>query len=112
LCFPGAKFLCLYRHPLDVIASRLEARPAGRNGFGVDPYAGGSRRDMAMALAQFWAANVALILAVEERFRECSYRVRYEDLMADPEQVADGDLPLPWGRPGAGSAGIVLHSET
>src|SRR6184192_3891732 len=27
--FPGAKFLCLYRHPMDVIASGIEASPWG-----------------------------------------------------------------------------------
>ena len=42
-----------------------------------------------LAIAQFWAANVALIMAVEERFHECSLRVRYEDLLADPEGVGE-----------------------
>jgi Sulfotransferase family len=88
--FPGAKFLCLYRHPMDVIASGIEACPWGLNGFGFDTYADRSPRNTVMALAQFWAANVAIILAVEERFSECSYRVRYEDLVADPGQVSDG----------------------
>jgi len=88
--FPGAKFLCLYRHPMDVIASGIEACPWGLNGFGFDAYADRSPRNTVMALAQFWAANVAMILAVEERFSECSYRVRYEDLVAGPEEVSDG----------------------
>jgi Sulfotransferase family len=88
--FPGAKFLCLYRHPMDVIAAGIEACPWGLNGFGSDTYADRSPRNTVMALAQFWAANVAMILAVEERFSECSYRVRYEDLVADPQEVSDG----------------------
>ena len=88
--FPGAKFLCLYRHPMDMIASGIEACPWGLNGFGFDTYADRSPRNTVMALAQFWAANVAMILAVEERYSECSYRVRYEDLVADPEAVSDG----------------------
>jgi Sulfotransferase family len=88
--FPGAKFLCLYRHPMDVIASGIEACPWGLNGFGFDTYADRSPRNTVMALAQFWVANAAMILAVEERFSECSYRVRYEDLVADPEEVSDG----------------------
>src|SRR5215470_15678260 len=99
--FPDAKFLCLYRHPLDVIASGLEASPWALNGPGLDSYAGPSSRNTVLAIAQFWAANVALIMAVEERFHECSHRVRYEDLVADPEGVGDrifrflGVAPVP-----------------
>ena len=99
--FPDARFLCLYRHPLDVIASGLEASPWGLGGLGFDPYADLSPRNAVLALAQFWAANVALIMAVEERFHESSHRVRYEDLVADPEGVSDrifrflGVAPVP-----------------
>jgi hypothetical protein len=99
--FPDAKFLCLYRHPMEVIASGLEASPWGLNGPGFDSYADLSSRNTVLALAQFWAANVALIMAVEERFHECSHRVRYEDLVADPEGVSDrifrflGVAPVP-----------------
>jgi len=87
--FPDARFLCLYRHPLDVIASGLEASPWGLNGPGFGAYADLSPRNTVLALAQFWAANVALIMAVEERFHESSHRVRYEDLVADPEGVSE-----------------------
>jgi Sulfotransferase family len=99
--FPDAKFLCLYRHPMDVIAAGLEASPWGFNGPGFDSYADPSSRNTVLAIAQFWAANAALIMAVEERFHECSHRVRYEDLVADPEGVGDrifrflGVAPVP-----------------
>lgn len=88
--FPGVKFLCLYRHPMDVIASGIEACPWGLNGFGFDTYADRSPRNMVLALARYWADSAALIMAVERRFPECSYRVRYEDLIADPEAVSEG----------------------
>jgi Sulfotransferase family len=99
--FPDAKFLCLYRHPMDVIAAGLEASPWGLNGPGFDSHADLSSRNTVLAIAQFWAANAALIMAVEERFHECSHRVRYEDLVADPEGVGDrifrflGVAPVP-----------------
>jgi hypothetical protein len=99
--FPDAKFLCLYRHPMDVIGSGLEASPWGLSAPGFDSYADLSPRNTVLALAQLWAANVALIMAVEERFHECSHRVRYEDLVADPEGVGDrifrflGVAPVP-----------------
>src|SRR5262249_35362690 len=86
---PGAKFLCLYRHPMDVIASGLEAFPWGLSGSGPDSSGDRSPHATAQALARFWAANVTLSLAVEERCRECAYRVRYEDLVADPEGVGE-----------------------
>jgi hypothetical protein len=88
--FPGARFLCLYRHPMDVVASGIEACPWGLNGFGFDAYADSSPRNSVRALAQFWADNAALILAAEERLGDRAYRVRYEDLVAAPETVADG----------------------
>jgi hypothetical protein len=88
--FPGATFVCLYRHPMDVIASGIEASPWGLNGFGFDAYAASSPGNAVLALARFWADNTAAILAVEQRFPDRCHRVRYEDLVAAPESVAAG----------------------
>jgi Sulfotransferase family len=88
--YPNAKFICLYRHPMDMIASGIEACPWGLTGFGFEPYAAMSPGNSVQALAQFWADNMSAILAVEERFGERCHRVRYEDLVTDPETVADG----------------------
>jgi hypothetical protein len=41
-----------------------------------------------MALASFWADNTQAILAAEERLPSQCYRLRYEDLVADPERTA------------------------
>ena len=43
-----------------------------------------------LALAKYWADHAAAILAVEERFPRNCHRVRYEDLVADPDAVAAG----------------------
>jgi hypothetical protein len=88
--FPGAKFICLYRHPMDVIASGIEACPWGLKGFGFDRYAAESPGNAVLALARFWADHADAIHAVEERFPGRCHRVRYEDLVADPEAVAEG----------------------
>jgi Sulfotransferase family len=88
--FPGAKFICLYRHPMDVIASGIDACPWGLKGFGFDSYAAGSPNNAVLALARFWADDTAAILAVEERYPDRCHRVRYEDLVSDAEAVADG----------------------
>jgi Sulfotransferase family len=86
--YPEAKFVCLYRHPMDVIASGMEACPWGLNGYGFDPYIAAMPGNMVMALANFWADNTGQILSVEDGFPEQCHRVRYEDLVEDPDGVA------------------------
>jgi Sulfotransferase family len=86
--YPQARFICLYRHPMDVIASGAEACPWGLNGYGFEPYIAATPGNAVMALASFWTDNVQATLAVEERFQDACFRVRYEDLVADSEATA------------------------
>jgi hypothetical protein len=86
--YPEARFICLYRHPMDVIASGTEACPWGLNGYGFDPYIAATPGNAVMALASFWTDNVQATLAAEERFPDACLRLRYEDLVADPEATA------------------------
>lgn len=86
--YPEARFLCLYRHPMDVIASAMEACPWGLNGYGFDPYIAGTPGNAVFALARFWIDNVSTIHSVQEQFPASCHLVRYEDLVADPEAVA------------------------
>jgi hypothetical protein len=88
--FPDARFICLYRHPMDVIASGIEACPWGLRGFGFDPYAANTPGNSVLALAKFWADHATTILGIEDRFPDRCHRVRYEDLVTDPGVVADG----------------------
>jgi hypothetical protein len=86
--YPQARFICLYRHPMDVIASGAEACPWGLNGYGFEPYIAATPGNVVMALASFWADNVRATLAVEESLPDACLRLRYEDLVADPEATA------------------------
>jgi hypothetical protein len=86
--YPEAKFLCLYRHPMDVIASGIEACPWGLNGYGFDQYIAGTPGNAVWALARFWLDGAGATLTAEERFGGSCYRIRYEDLVANPEGVA------------------------
>lgn len=86
--YPEAKFLCLYRHPMDVIASGVEACPWGLHSHGFEPYIAANPGNSVHALARYWADYAGAILAIEDKFPARCHRVRYEDLVADPETVA------------------------
>jgi hypothetical protein len=88
--YPGARFICLYRHAMDMISSGLEACPWGLNGYGFDRYIADSPGNAMMALARYWLDGSAAIAAVQEQYPGSCHRVRYEDLVADPERVAAG----------------------
>jgi hypothetical protein len=88
--YPGARFICLFRHPMDMISSGLEACPWGLNGYGFDRYIADSPGNSVMALARYWLDGANAIAVVEEKHPGSCHRVRYEDLVADPERVAAG----------------------
>ena len=87
--WPQAKFICLFRHPMDVIASGMEASPWGVNGYGFDPYIAETPGNVVYALARFWADNAGAILAAQEQYPEACLPVRYEDLVGNTQSVAD-----------------------
>lgn len=86
--YPGTRFICLYRHPMDMISSGLEACPWGLNGYGFDPYIAGSPGNAVMALARYWNDQAHEIAGAEEKHAGKCHRVRYEDMVRDPERIA------------------------
>jgi len=88
--YPRARFVCLYRHPMDMIRSGLEACPFGLNGYGFEHYIAGSPGNAVLALARYWLDNATMIAGVGEAHQGQCHRVRYEDLAADPERVMEG----------------------
>jgi protein-tyrosine sulfotransferase len=109
--YPQARFICLYRHPMDVIASGMEACPWGLNGYGFDPYIAATPGNAVLALARFWAENVTGTLTAEERFAGHCIRVRYEDLVTDPETTAAGIFDFLGAAPARGIAARCLSPE-
>jgi hypothetical protein len=71
--FPEAKLVFLWRHPLAVVASIIHSFGHGRwnlQDYGIDLYSG-----------------LASLIEASHRHRERSFAVRYEDLVAQPDQT-------------------------
>jgi protein-tyrosine sulfotransferase len=86
--YPEAKFICLYRHCMDVIASGVEACPWGLHRFGFDSFAARYPGNSVTAVGGYWLAAVRSIMAFEESHPDACHRVRYEDLVTAPEETA------------------------
>jgi protein-tyrosine sulfotransferase len=86
--YPAAKFICLFRHPMDVIASAVEARPWGLRWFGLDPFVARYPGDSVTAIGSYWLSCTQAILAFAEKHQESCHLLRYEDLVTAPEESA------------------------
>jgi hypothetical protein len=96
--YPKAKFICLYRHCMDVIASGVEACPWGVHRFGFDPYVAQFPGNSVAAIGAYWMSCAQTIMKFEEEHPDSCHRIRYEDLVTAPEETIAGmfdflDLP-------------------
>ena len=82
--WPGARFVLLHRHCMDMVLSGLEASPWGLSAYGFEPVAQRSPTDSVVALAAYWADRTARMLDFERRQGARCLRLRYEDLVAAP----------------------------
>ncbi len=79
--FPQAKYLCLYRHCLDVVKSALEISdkiPA------LLPFLYASRGQLMTALIRYWTEWNGRLLRFEAAHPERCHRIYYEALVSDP----------------------------
>lgn len=90
--YPDARFICLYRHSMDVIASGVEACPWGLHRFGFDPFVAQHPGNSVAAIGSYWLATTQSILAFESSHPGVCYRVRYEDLVTSPEETVTAIL--------------------
>jgi hypothetical protein len=86
--FPGARFICLYRHCMDVIASGVETSPWGLRGFGFSDFAHQFPGNSVAAITGYWMNVARIMLAFEKENPERCLRIRYEDMVTDPESIA------------------------
>jgi hypothetical protein len=83
--FPNARYVLAFRHVMDTVASGIEASPWGFQAYGYAPYVHVSPANTVAALAKYWLDHVDQALAWETQHPETCLRVRYEDLVANPE---------------------------
>lgn len=86
--YPEAKFICLVRHCMDVIASGVETCPWGLSRFGFDPYVAQYPGNSVAAIGGYWLACTNAILSFHENHPDACHRIRYEDLVTAPEETA------------------------
>jgi Sulfotransferase family len=90
--YPDAKFICLFRHCMDMIASGVEVCPWGLRLFGFDPFVAQYPGNNVAALGSYWLACAQAILSFSDDHPGSCHRVRYEDLATAPEETVAGIL--------------------
>lgn len=88
--FPELRCLLAVRHVMDTIASGIEASPWGFQGYGYGPYVSATPGNFVAALANYWLDHVKAALEWEEAHKDECLRVRYEDLVVNPQDVVSG----------------------
>jgi hypothetical protein len=90
--YPEAKFICLFRHCMDVIASGVEACPWGLQRYGYDPFVAQYPGNSVAAVGSYWLSCAQGILSFADEHPGSCHRVRYEDLVTAPEETMAGIL--------------------
>ncbi len=85
--FPDTTFVCVHRACMDVIKVAVQSNPWGLYGQGFVPYLMSYPGNSVAALAAYWVSSTEQLLEFEASSTGAIYRVRYEDVMADPSQA-------------------------
>jgi hypothetical protein len=88
--FPRARFILLFRHVMDVVASGVAASTWGFSAFGYAQYVSRSVDNFVAPLVDHWTNQTGLALAWEREHEQICHRVRYEDLVVAPTEVLSG----------------------
>lgn len=88
--YPSAQFLCLFRECTDVVMSAMEASHWGFGAYGFDEYARDHPENLATAFVRFWVEKTSQLLQFKEENPQVAHSLRYEDLVADPENTLKG----------------------
>ncbi|MGI8863842.1 MAG: sulfotransferase family protein [Solirubrobacteraceae bacterium] len=85
--FPEARYVLLFRHVMDTVASGIEASPWGFQAYGYTPFVQRSPENFVAALVNYWLTHVDGALRWQEEHPGLCHGVRYEDLVTDPLTV-------------------------
>lgn len=83
-CYPNAYYIFLYRYPLDMIASGIEASRWGFSAYGFAPYIGTTPGNFVGGLGNYWIDKVSRMLEFERICTVAHARIYYELLCDDP----------------------------
>ncbi|MGO9559019.1 MAG: sulfotransferase family protein [Acidimicrobiales bacterium] len=86
-CYPDAAYIFLYRYPLDLIASGIEASRWGFNAYGFAPYLGAAPGNFVAGLGNYWIDRTTKMLEFERTCQVAHARVYYELLCDQPGQT-------------------------
>jgi protein-tyrosine sulfotransferase len=85
--WPEAKYICLVRHCMDVVASAVEACPWGLTGFGLDQFNSHYPGNSIAAVAAYWLQTTTNIIEFARQHDDQCLVIRYEDLVSRPADV-------------------------
>lgn len=100
--YPEARFICLVRHCMDVIASGAHVCPWGVSRYGFDPFVTQFPGNTVAAIGAYWLSCNQAILEFRDKNPGCCTIVRYEDLVTAPENVMADMLLFIGARPAPG----------
>jgi hypothetical protein len=85
--YPDASYIFLYRFPLDMIASGMEASRWGFAAYGFLPYVAGTPGNFIAGLANYWIDRVSRMLEFERTCTASHARIYYELMCGDPAKT-------------------------
>jgi len=85
--YPEAKFICLVRHPMDVIVSGARNCPWGVSRYGFDPFVAQYPGNTIAAIGAYWLSCNQAIFEFHDKNPDRCTILRYEDLVTAPEDA-------------------------
>jgi Sulfotransferase family len=110
-CYPKASYIFLYRYPLDLIASGIEASRWGFNAFGFAPYVGATPGNFVAGLGNYWIDKVTKMVEFERTCSVAHARIYYELLCDDPAGTVEQLLKFLELSPDAGIVERMFGTE-
>lgn len=80
---PSARFVCVYRACPEVISAAITAHPWGLDNPALAQFAALYPGNSVAAIAGYWVSATERLLAFEAAYPQFTFRVRYEDVIAD-----------------------------